>query len=185
MSDSAQDAGGTGDRPRQLVAFIPALSLFFRKHLSYKLWGHIEDLVHETLLDALSGAAMTDSVRNLKAYVLGIARHKLQRFIQETPRFVTLDDDDDIPFSAHVAQVLAAARLIDRERRKIVREELGHLSSIERRVLELRYDDEGVSNAEAARRLGIPPDECSRMKYRALEKLGQRIAKRGARDARR
>ena len=155
MSDSAQDAGGTGDRPRQLVAFIIA-SLFFRKHLSYKLWDHIEDLVHQTLLDALSGAAMTDSVRNLKAYVLGIARHKLQRFIQETPRFVTLDDDDDIPFSAHVAQVLVAARLIDRERRKIVREELGHLSSIERRVLELRYDDEGVSNAEAARQLGNP-----------------------------
>ena len=69
-----------------------------------------------------------------------------------------------------IRQAIAQERIEDRERRERLMKALQRLPASYRKLLELRYLKE-LSNEEAARKLRIRPEQASRRKYKAIEKL--------------
>jgi RNA polymerase sigma factor (sigma-70 family) len=158
---------------KALIHSYPALLSFFRARLPSYLRAQAEDLAQETLLAAwttLTGLNANE-VKELIPYLLGIARHKCNDALREAYREKDLKSDivsDGFRCRLSVAASESGgveARLLGRLARSISK-----LKPIEQSVLHARFFEE-LGNEEACRQLGILPEEGSRLKYRALEKL--------------
>jgi RNA polymerase sigma factor (sigma-70 family) len=157
-----------------LAGMYPALVVFFRKRLPAHWYDGARDLAQETLLAAFAAVSRTDGdeVRDLTQYVLGIARKKASDALRDEyrRRTVTLDEVGDQHFLSRMTEITAERQLYEAEWRAKWMRALRKLRPVERDILRLRFI-ERMGNSEACHRLGIPPEEGSRLKYRALEKL--------------
>jgi RNA polymerase sigma factor (sigma-70 family) len=143
----------------------------------------VEDLAQETMLAALAALNQSaEELQDLPSYVLGIARRKLADLIRNGYRrpTVPLIVRSDETVQAAILKVTAEHRLVEEERVSRLTDAMALLTSQERRVIALRYGD-GLTNADVAARVGLPPDESSRVKYRALERL-RKLLEKGVRS---
>jgi RNA polymerase sigma factor (sigma-70 family) len=167
------------DSDEDLRNHYRVLLAFFRARLSVHHRKAAEDLAQDTLMAALQRFRQPNHgpITNLPGYLLGIARHKLQDFIdnaQRQPPIVSMDGFLDPGSADSLAEIISNHRDEETERLRDVAGALRSLSEAERELLTLRYVDR-LSNAAAAERLGLDPDEASRIKYRVIEKIRRRI----------
>lgn len=160
--ESPQDSAGQLERFRDGVRFL-ALRSLGDPELA-------DEVAQDTLaraLAALRDGARGDPPRNLKAYVLGIARNVIASTITDRGRKLALRDaygrlrePPDGPLK----------RLVDEEQAARVRAALRHLSLTDRELLRLAYYD-GLKSREIAERLGEPGDRIRKRKSRAVARL--------------
>jgi RNA polymerase sigma-70 factor (ECF subfamily) len=173
VQPNPSDEGRPAATGGELLRTYPALLAFFRRRLPAHRQAEAEDLAHETLVAAWStlGRGGDGTVHDSVSYLLGIARNKFNQVLRDEyrSRDVALDG---IPGDEHGFAVRHATEheLLEAEWREELRRALGKLRSRERDMLHLRFF-EGLGNEEASRRLGMPPEAGSRLKYRALERL--------------
>jgi len=181
------------DRPNVgalLCSMYVGLVEFFRATLPLGAEEAPEDLSQRTLLAAHVQAKQDTSglIQNLRAYVIGIARHELanakRRHAANRRRLRTLDDPAQGDFPARLgAEIDRVRRLDDREVQALTHciPKLPHQYQM---ILILRYLD-GLKNEAAAAQLGLKPAEASRIKWRAIARLKacveRQLAKRGRR----
>lgn len=159
---------------RSILRNYPAILAFFRARLAGGRTDHAEDLAQDTMVAALTALSDpgTDEIQDPAPYVLGIARRKLADLIRDGYRrpTVPLLVRSDETIKSVILKASAEHRLVEREQVARLATAMRDLDSRDRLVLRLRYD-EGLGNADVAARVGLSPDETSRVKYRALEKL--------------
>jgi RNA polymerase sigma-70 factor (ECF subfamily) len=176
------DAPGPAGSGETTEWALPALTAFFRHRLPRSRHHEVEDFVQETVLAfwiAVSGRKRR-FVHDPAAYLLSIARHKaLDALRREYRRRESPIEDVPPELLDRFTTVEAAHDALERSIADRLARALQRLQPIERDVLTLRFIEE-VSNAAACRQLGIPPDEGSRIKYRALAKLRLGLARSGA-----
>ncbi len=158
-----------------------AVLAFFRVRLSSSDQDAAFDLTQDTLLAALKAVerANPTTIRSVPHFVLGIARHKFQDYLERkgTRAEVPLEEVTADVDARSLERRSQLVRLLEEEQLLLVQSELRHLSPDARRLLELRFGED-LSNEEAARRLGMPAAEASRLKYRAEARLRRRIEDR-------
>jgi RNA polymerase sigma-B factor len=110
---------------------------------------------------------------------LGVTAEKVEEALalQETTHPLSLDFEAEGVDSGGLQQCLGRedAGLEHAELRVWARELLGHLSEPQQNLIRLRYFS-GLSQREAARRLGLSQMQVSRMERRALEQLRGQMA---------
>ena len=149
------------------VEFYPDVVRYFTRRIHDP--HDVADLVADTFLTALHAAARFDPQRGSPlAWVLGIAHNTLRRFYRwrDTDRQATariagrrLLDTDDIQ---HLEEQ------IDAQRQACIA--LRGLSTTERELVEL-IDGTGLTPAEAAKVMGLPPGTVRVRLFRARRKL--------------
>ena len=159
---------------KAILGNYPAILAFFRARLTGERADHAEDLAQETMIaafNAFADGAPVD-IHDPASYVLGIARRKLAHLIRDGYRrpTVSLIVRSDEKINAVVLKASAELQMVEREQIARLAEAMESLSQRDRRVLLLLYN-EGLGNSEVAARIGQTPDNTSRIKYRALEKL--------------
>lgn len=162
------------EREAALLRVYPALLAFFRHHLPAARRQEAEDFAQEVLLVGWAALAKDGllAVRDPVQYVLGIARHKCadqarKRTLEEgLPQAET----EDTRFKQRLVGAAAERTLLEEEARRSLQRALARLPGPEREFIRFRFF-EGMGNDEASRRLGLRPDEGSRVKYRALKSL--------------
>jgi RNA polymerase sigma factor (sigma-70 family) len=169
--------GHFGPEVRMFLEFYPALLAFFRRHLREHR-DRAEDLAQDTIYMALVALRRQSStpIERPIPFILTIARRRLFDEFDEIgksrQRAVSLDDKHlEI---AILERVFQETRTIERERLRRIREALSSLDEQERAVLVLRRGD-GLTNAEVAAKLSLPPAEVSRILYRAQETIRVRL----------
>ena len=182
MSDSSAyklDFAEVWDEVRK---HYPAVLTFFRARLPRHRSHDAQDLAHDTVIAATetlvrSGRA---AVEDLASYVLGVARHKFNDALRagyRRDRRATSDENELVrAIESRFAETAAEQQLIEEERHRALRAALDTLAPREREFLRLRYI-EGLDHESACRKLGITPAAGSRLKYKALERLRERIAR--------
>lgn len=120
----------------------------------------------------------------LGSYIYGIVGNKLRDYYKkkklEQQRGENYSDESNA-----VLQTIASGNkrntldsLIDSERRSILRKEIEKLPTKQKEILDLMIN-EGLSRAEIAERLHLPPEVVSDRKHLALKKLKKKLGKRG------
>lgn len=168
------------DLRRAILRNYPATIAFFRARLAGRRTENVEDLAQDTMVAALGALSDPGSVeiQDPASYVLGIARRKLADLIRDDYRrpTVPLLVRSDETIKAMILAASAEHRLVEREDVVRLAAAMQDLHPQDRQVLRLRYID-GLGNAEVAARVGLSPDETSRVRYRALEKLRKLLGK--------
>jgi RNA polymerase sigma-70 factor (ECF subfamily) len=154
--------------------------------------GTAEEVVQETWLALWNRAEQFDAARgSVAAWLLTIARNRsLDRYraTSRRPRLVSIGGDDNEGWD-EAERMLAAGTPIgtggeggdpetalDRSwTRAVVRSVLATLPDVERRVIELAYDD-GLTQAEIATRVGWPIGTVKTRTRRALSRLREALA---------
>jgi RNA polymerase sigma-70 factor (ECF subfamily) len=154
--------------------------------------GTAEEVVQETWLALWNRAEQFDAARgSVAAWLLTIARNRsLDRYraTSRRPRLVSIGGDDN-EGRDEAERMLAAGTPIgtggeggdpeaalDRSwTRAVVRSVLATLPDVERRVIELAYDD-GLTQAEIATRVGWPIGTVKTRTRRALSRLREALA---------
>jgi RNA polymerase sigma-70 factor (ECF subfamily) len=134
-----------------------------------------QDVAQEAVARALARAHELREPEKAVAFVLGIARHIITDHIRAKKRVEVGVDDVDI-YEPHPD---ALAVLLADEQRDQLRAALTHLSTDDREVLRLSYD-EGLGPAEIATRLNQPYTAVRKRKSRALERLRTLMAEADA-----
>ncbi len=173
MQPSTDGVAAAVDLASILSKTQPELIAWFRRRLPQHRRDEAQDLAQETLLAAWTVIrAGSQDVRHMARYLRSIARNKLCDSLRRNRRrsAVSIDDaeSDALPFLIPPGSI--DGLLLEAERRARIARALLCLDQMERKLLTLRYFN-GLQNAEACRMLGIRPEEGSRLKYRALEKL--------------
>ncbi|MGH9866768.1 MAG: RNA polymerase sigma factor [Candidatus Polarisedimenticolia bacterium] len=180
MDDAEQDSPPSEDGDLRLEEKYTPLIVFFRHHLPASFQGKAEDLTQDTLM-ALWRAGQGDKrvvVRDLESYMFAIARNKLKSALRSHYKqgpWLSLDDvpQDVLDRIVRASKIDAAEQL---ELHQVLARSMTCLQPEERIVLELRFL-EGLSNEAAASIIAVDPKECSRLKYRALKKLREAVAR--------
>jgi RNA polymerase sigma-70 factor, ECF subfamily len=173
MNDAATAAGRFG---HSVSMQRPYLVRFARQRLHDAAL--VEDVVQETLLAALRGAAGYAGKASLRTWLTGILLHRIadqrrsERRHPVAPQAVDAGDDEgetsstsDPVDSLDPPRLLESRQLLDTLRRGIET-----LPPVAARVFTLR-DIEGLSNEETARQLGIDAGRCSLVLHRARSRL--------------
>lgn len=124
----------------------------------------VDDVVQEVFLDAWEGLSRFRGESGVRAWLLGIARHKVQDHYRARLRsFLPLVDGDDAGpgFAGRFEQVQEAQR---------VRAALERLPEVYRLVLLWRYWEK-LSTAEMARQIGKTEKAVERVLARAREQF--------------
>jgi RNA polymerase sigma factor (sigma-70 family) len=131
------------------------------------------DLTQEVLL-AVVLALRNDHLREaerLAAFVYGTARNVINNYLRARSRLPR-----EAPIDADVHTANSDDSLENTERDALVRNALGALDSIDRRILLLTLV-EGLKPGEIATRLGLTPDVVRTRKSRALKKATEHVEK--------
>jgi RNA polymerase sigma-70 factor (ECF subfamily) len=128
-----------------------------------------EDLVQDVFLDAWRGLERYRGDAALTAWLLGIARHKVQDYYRKALRTVELPDD---PGAASEHPEFERA-LADRQQEARIQQVLAELPETYRVVLLWRYWD-GQSGAQIAAAIGRTEKAVERLLARAREQFRAR-----------
>ena len=159
--------------PGLLPGLFDSLVVYFRHHLPSPLASETEDLAQETLAATLSALQKgTTTVEDPVRYARGVARNRCAEAMRRHRRRPTVPLDQLAEESIAKLIVSAAAdwALMQAELAESLRKALRSLPPMELQILHLRYFD-GLNNEAASRRLGLAPEEGSRLKYIALARL--------------
>lgn len=169
------------DKISEVLDTYEAVLAFFRARLANHERTEADDLAQETILAALKEISLErrDEIRSVPRFTLGIAQNKFADFLRRKPRHrvMPLDSVSDDGHVRSVADRTQLVRLVDEEQCRILMEAIEHLKADERRLLQLRCV-EGLSNATAADRLGMAPEEASRVFYRVRAALKTEVAEK-------
>ena len=127
-----------------------------------------DEVAQESLARAVDALRCPGRASNLGAYVAGIARHVIADHFRANARLVSIDSVE--PDSLHDAAPDALGALCSAGEIERVRAAVGRLSGGDRDLVRLCYYD-GLSPAEVASRLGVPPETIRQRKVRALQRL--------------
>lgn len=127
---------------------LPALRRFF----DARCRNHAEDLVQQTLVTFLRGAESYASTSGFRAYLVGVARHRLFDHLRAT-RWDTVDDSSLVSIAS--AEATPAQELRRAQRDAVVRQCMQCLPEELRSLLELHYW-EGLRMVEIAATLDVP-----------------------------
>jgi RNA polymerase sigma factor (sigma-70 family) len=164
-----------------LLGLYPALLAFFRHR--WRGSGAIspEDLAQDTIYAAWLALKRrgADEVLDLRGYVLGIARNKLADALTSAShrREEPLEPDQIDGMLAKLRVLAAEEQLLEAERRELLSEEIAQLPAADRRLLKL-WCQQQLPHEELCRQLGLTAEECSRKKWRVMEALRERVARR-------
>ncbi|ANM30870.1 hypothetical protein ABI59_16740 [Acidobacteria bacterium Mor1] len=178
MSRPSTEACERTDENLAAPALHPKVYAYLRRRLPPELAGQAEDLAQQTVMVALQarrkGTARRGSVLR---YAYGVARNQLCSMLRRrgVERPVTLDEG----LAGRLPDRSPRVRgLEEQERQARIALAMESLSALERAILHLRCVD-GVTNRQAAATLGIAPEYCSSLKYRALCKLRSELTAPG------
>jgi RNA polymerase sigma-70 factor (ECF subfamily) len=129
-----------------------------------------DDVVQETLARALAAIreGKAGDIRDLGAFVHGIARHVILDFIRARQRDAGAEPLRDTADPASLRDALS--HVVSAEERARVRAALQQLTASDRNILHLSFF-EGLSCTEVAERLGLNSLRVRKRKSRALERL--------------
>lgn len=178
----------------------PSCAIFVDRHLP-ALWRFVstlcadrvsaEDVLQDTLLDALRGApgfvarGGADDPRAARAWLYTIARHRAgrqhRRRAGEPARFEDQESIESLGAAAGFGQLPASPEgaLSAQEEHAALEAGLARLAEADREVLLLR-DVEGLSGEEAAEVLGIPLAALKTRLHRARLRLAAALREGGA-----
>ena len=123
-----------------------------------------EELVQDVFVAAWLGAqGYRQEIGDPERWLLGITRHKLQDHWRRLQGLMRL-------MGAHAEQARLENRMPDTDLRLAIEEALSGLPPEQRRVLDLIYQG-GLTFAEAARALGVPPGTVKSRVHAALLSL--------------
>ncbi len=159
--------------PGLLPGLFDSLVIYFRHHLPSPLASETEDLAQETLAATLAALRNgTTKVEDPVRYARGVARNQCAEAVRRHRRRPTVSLDQIA--EASIARLIVSAAnewaLMQAELAEALGKALRSLPPMELKFLRLRYFD-GLDNNEASRRLGLAPEEGSRLKYIAVARL--------------
>ena len=139
-----------------------------------------EDLVQETLLAALQGAEGFEQRATLRTWLTGIllrriADHARRRQRRPEVELDTADDEDSDTDEAHAIDWIDPPRQLEgRQVLDAVSRALASISPTAARLVTLREVD-GYSHEDAARELGLEPQNAASLLHRARIQLRERL----------
>jgi len=128
-----------------------------------------DDLVQETFLAALEGLANFKGTSNVRGWLIGIARHRVQDYYRDRLRQTSLDETDSEPVVEHGFEDW----IHDQQLQEHVQRILAELPESYRLVLLWRYWEKS-SAAEMAARLEKTEKAIERLLMRAREQFRRR-----------
>jgi len=154
---------------RDLYAIVLA---FVRHRLPARWHLQAQDITQDTLMEAWCALARSDAraVRDLRPYAIGIARHKIHDAVlkEARRRIVSIDILLERELEQRAERSDTCSRAGDWGARLM--RAIQRLRPVEREIVLMCFID-CLSHQEACRRIVVTPDEGSRLKYRALQKL--------------
>jgi RNA polymerase sigma-70 factor, ECF subfamily len=135
-----------------------------------------EDLLQETLVEALRSAHTFRGDASLRTWVCSIARRRLARHYEKERRQAVAESG-----LALLGALSDGGRGDDLERRDEIVRAMGRLPAVHRQVLVLKYLDD-FSVAEIASELGRTPVQVQSLLQRAREGLRRQLDEGGAGD---
>lgn len=154
--------------------------------LTYKFRGSVvtkDDLIQEvvqdtmaTLFEKVTNAKelqlQFDSFKSLRAYAMGIAKHKSLDYVRRTNRMSTVSEmpevtDREVFESTNPEEVFANTELLEKL--------LCEINDVEKTIL-LRFS-QGHKMYNIAEELDLSPENCRIIKHRALKKLEIHVKK--------
>ena len=146
-------------------------------YISYRLRDEalVEDLVAAICERAVKNLDRYDPHKGgMDAWMFGIARHELMRYLRDTrrkPMEVSLDNLPDLAAAgADVEETAEHAHLV-----RLAMRMLGKLDSRDQELIALRYGA-GLSSDEIGRLLNLTPGNVRVRLHRTLEQLQQHVA---------
>lgn len=136
--------------------------------------GAVEDLVQDVFLDAWRGLEGYRGDSGLSAWLLGIARHKVQDYYRRALRNVELPDESD---PAPAVEPDFEQALAEEQREQQIQEILSELPQTYRMVLMWRYWDR-QSGAEIGAAIGRTEKAVERLLARARAQFGLKFRSR-------
>ncbi len=133
------------------------------------------DIAQDTIVEVLQAlrARQLREPEKLAGFVRGIARNLINSHLRAEARSrEVLDDPPDLPAESGQSGLAA----LDEPRRSLVREALGGLKPIDRRILLLTLV-EGMTPREIAPAIGLAPEAVRTRKARAVKALMGRMKK--------
>lgn len=145
-----------------------------------------EDVVQETLLAALQGAAGFEQRSTLRTWLTGIllrriADHGRQRARRPEDPSAEPEDDADAPADA-IDWIDPPRRIENRQQLDAVQRTLAAVSPQAAQLLTLRELD-GLSHEDAAQRLGLSAAHAASLVHRARSRMRELIARESKRAA--
>jgi RNA polymerase sigma-70 factor (ECF subfamily) len=174
--DRASDAFRVDDEDALVAHYLPRLRLFALRRL--RDVSHAEDAAQETLRRALV-ALRERRVRDLQAlpaYIYEIARHVCAEMLRNRERLPSAEPSEVIE-GVHAPNVDPLSALITSERLGLVRKAIAGLSSEDRELLRLTYEEE-LSSEEIGRRLGLSPVNVRVRRHRLHAAIHQAVTTR-------
>lgn len=149
-----------------------AVARFF----SNKIGMGAEDLVQDTFLRILASSDRTRDVRDLRAYVLGVARNVLREHLRELARIHNVDPEVD---GVAVLGPGPSSVIGEREEHRLLLEGLRRLPLDDQILVELFYW-EGLDSTALGGIVGMPASSVRTRLSRARERLRQAMAELAA-----
>lgn len=175
--------GRTAEGDRRAFGELVARHQTAVYHFALRMMGDqasAEDVLQETFISALKGAATFRGTGSARAWLLAIARNtgrmSRRRHAGEPPRFESLDA---LGREAGWGAETDLAELLDeRNRREQLERALAELPALDREVLLVR-DVEGLSGEETAEALGLSLAATKSRLHRARLRLAAALGKGG------
>src|SRR5262249_3843768 len=144
------------------------LTVLCRHRLPSSRQNDLQDFVQETMLSLLHSLGSSEErfIRDPVPYALRIAANKCNNALRETyhTEEVSVEAKDGVAVLSDLVQTAAEHSMMEAQFNERLLSALERLDSEEREFLRLRYFDE-MDNAAASKRLGVAPDEGSRLKW--------------------
>ena len=172
------DAAARGE-PDAVRGFIDAVGPTVYGFVFARVGGNeaaAEDLLQETLVEALRSAHTFRGDASLRTWVCSIARRRLARHYEKERRQAVAESG-----LALLGALSDGGRRDDLERRDEIVRAMGRLPAVHRQVLVLKYLDD-LSVAEIASELGRTPVQVQSLLQRAREGLRRQLDDGGAGD---
>ena len=178
-TESALLAGAAGGDPEAVRALLDSIGPVVYGFVFARVGGNepaAQDLLQETLIEALRSAPTFRGDASLRTWACAIARRRLARHYEAERRQAVAESG--LALLGGVAASAGGARDEVERRDEIVRS-LGRLPAIHRQVLVMKYLDE-LSVSEVADELGRSPVQVQSLLQRARD--GLRRAMEGGSD---